>query len=317
MQCRLLEEYTNAYGKQLARIFIQGITEGKGFSNRIFPGHIIDKGAPLEANVHDWEVRVKLMATKMDDQAWETPDLPNSTTLGQTIVRLVASFRDSLAKFMEKDISRLVNDIGITNLTDVIVDGIKRADLYTVLTQPSEEFTKDELINAARYTFDHTSTTRVCGIHTRLHKIGSFAPHWKRDTTYLYVGKSDNKRSTYDDLTRNSEYTMIAVCVLPPNSKSGLYFLAEKVIFCLLQTYRQSSYADITSQIQNVSLHMASSYFIAVAEKTFGLTVWRGDVRRPSFGVQEGVNSSSPTLEYGRWSEKQVFIRTDSFVNGI
>jgi hypothetical protein len=328
MQGRLLEEKSNDQGVRLARVFIQGVTEGKGFTNRIIPRMNIDKGPPWRDDINDWEVKVNLIPETVEVQAWETPGLQNTTMLGRTIARLTTCFRDSPADFMEEDTPKLINKIGIVNFTNIIIDGIKRAGLYTVLARPSGDFTKEELINAAKYTIDRGSKTNACGIYARFHQTGSYAPRWTSDTSYVYVGKSVDmydryishthaKKTSYSELTRNSKYSMIAICVLPPNTKDGLYFLAEQVLVCLLQTYRQIVYTHKTSQLHNISLYMAAKYFIGVSDETFRLTGWRGAVHRSSFGIQEGANFSSPLLEYSRHSAKQMFIRTDSTIKDV
>lgn len=325
MQGRLLEEKKIGNEMKMAKVFIQGVTEGQGFSNRWVPRDYVDKGVPFKSDINDWTVRANLSQQDFIAQAWTTPNLPDTTKLGKTIGNLTTFFHDSPANFMEESIPSLIDDIGIANFTRTVLDGIKEAGLYKVLTRPSGDFNKDELIQAASFKFGPGSTVDKSGIYARFHKSNSHAPLWTPNTTYMYVGKTNsmitrysghenNQTSSYGDLTRNSQCRMIALCVLPPKERAGLYFLAEQILLCLFQTYRPVVYQDITNRVQRVSLHMAAKYFVAAFDKVSSLTGWSGAVRRPSFGIQQGANLSSPVLEFSVWSNRQVFVRTDSVI---
>ncbi|KAF2129561.1 hypothetical protein P153DRAFT_396821 [Dothidotthia symphoricarpi CBS 119687] len=327
MQGRLLGEHTSQKGTAMAKIFIQGVTEGSGFTNRYVPRDYIDKGPPWQANINDWKIEMNLLTGTFDAQGWNTSHLPDTTTLGKTIAKLITAFRKSPANFMEGRFPTFVDTHGINKLTYMIIDGIKKAGLYAVLTRSDGSFTKDDLINAAKYTITPGCSFEERGIYGRFHLTGSVAPYWKPATTYGYVGKSVNMvdqysqherdaTTTYGDLTRSSEYAMIALCILPPQANSGLLFLAEQVLVCLLQTYRQTVY-DANPEIRRIDLQMAAKYFVDISDATFRLTGWCGAVLRPSFGVQCGANLSSPLLEYCDNTDKLLFVRTDSVIKDV
>jgi hypothetical protein len=62
--------------RDLARIFIQGVTEGDNFKNRFVPAKFLDVGKPWQSDLNKWKLDVQLTGpTDFDKRDWSSSSL--------------------------------------------------------------------------------------------------------------------------------------------------------------------------------------------------------------------------------------------------
>ncbi|KAI4604615.1 hypothetical protein J4E80_011014 [Alternaria sp. BMP 0032] len=315
----------HATNKTLARIFIQGVTEGDTSRHRFVPVKFLDKGKPWQTDLDKWELDVQVTGpTEFDKRDWSTASLPDTTVLGKTITRLISAFRHSPPSFAPEKISAYIEKANITALTLTIIDGIKQAGLYDVLTSKAP-FNAKQLIAPAKHKIVDLDSSNSSGVYARVHWTKEKdVSRWEGSSTYLYVGKTNDfasrneqhkhGQSSYGDLTRNSEVTkMIALCVLPNTADHGLYYLTEQIFVCLLDTYRPDVVDPSHTSPEMLPFFQPAKYFVDISREVSKMTGWPGLIRRGpiSSGVRYGANCSSPLMEYAFSTEQFLFIRTD------
>ena len=311
--------------KGMAKIFIRGVTEGEGFTNRCVPFKYLDKGAPWQADVNKWHVKVKLPGhTVFDKRDWASSSLPDTTVLGKTITRLISAFLHSPPPGDSGRTADFIRRSSITGLTITIIDGIKDAGLDNILSDADKEFTFVDLIKAARIKITNPRSSDRAGIYARFHKSSQNVTHWKPNSCYAYVGKSTDFGSRfeshphssgkYGDLSRNSESLhMIALCVLSVTAEPGLSYLTEQLFVCLLQTYKPDLLSPTIADSGLLAFSKLANYYTNISDEVFHITGWHGFIGRglASSGIEYGANCSSPLHEYGSHRDKHLLIRTD------
>lgn len=335
MYCQIIRSQNNAQGEYRSLINVPGITEYRNTTtnewhdNIWVPASYIDVKGRWETDINKFKQQLDLVAGTFEPRRWE--ELPADWTwagsvLGKTIQQLIAALHTNPASFLSDKLDDLVKTTpgGVNGLTDIIITGIRKAGLYDVLNE--NDFTITDLYEAATDVItDDYRKGQGAGIYMRIHRSGEVLPYWKPDTSYVYVGKTVDflsrltshryATSKYGDLTRNSaELSMFALCMLEPAATTGLFFLAEQIFTCLLETYRSDldiSHAT-TVQVGTVGSLQHAIYFKGLSRQVFAITGWPGGVSRSNFGVQEGANWSSPLLEWDLNSDKTLYIRTDS-----
>ncbi|KAF2793811.1 hypothetical protein K505DRAFT_337462 [Melanomma pulvis-pyrius CBS 109.77] len=258
MQGQFLEERLINTNTQVAKIYIQGVTDDKGYANR-------------------WVPPVKLL-----------------------------DFTDQHG--------------GPAAVSQTIITGIKAAGLFKILN--TDNFTVQDLVDREKCTIIIPSSSKKAGVYARFHRSGSTMTHWKPNTTYGYIGFSKEfddcfhrhayMQALYSDLTRNStKLASIALRILGSELEHEYFYLTEQVFVCMLQTYRASLSLSPSGNSDTLSFTFAAKYFFDISNEVFRISSWGGAISRPSFGISEGVNYSSPLLEYASVSDKTLFIRTD------
>jgi hypothetical protein len=69
-------QYLGQSDKGFAIIFIQGVTEGDGFRNRLVPRKYFEVGPLWQDDINKWRLNVQLVGTTFNSQAW-TSTSPN------------------------------------------------------------------------------------------------------------------------------------------------------------------------------------------------------------------------------------------------
>jgi hypothetical protein len=278
MQGQLLE-WNN---KGFAKIFIRGVTEGNGFTNRWILQKFVDKGKPWHEDIADWQLNVHLPTYTFDTQAWTTTSLPDTSVLGKTVTRLVTTFRQSPARFAPAKLTNFIDNANITVLSRTIIQGIKDAGLYDVLSQPAP-FSAKDLMTAARYKIRDSSSSDKAGVYARFHESNDKVKYWKAKSSYCYVGKTNNlgerhgqhlyTKTSYGDLTRNSSnLVMIALYILDADSEhEAMFFLVEQIYVCLLDTYRESLLKSGIADTDMLKFCQAAKYFTDISKEVFCL----------------------------------------------
>jgi hypothetical protein len=311
--------------KGSARVFIRGVTEGDGFTNRWVPQKFVDKGKPWHEDIADWQLNVHLPTYTFNTQDWTTTSLPDTSVLGTTVTRLITAFRQSPARFAPAKLTDFIDNANIAVLSRTIMQGIKDAGLYDILSQ-SAPFSAKDLVVAARYKIRDSSSSNKAGVYARFHDSTDKVKYWKAKSSYCYVGKTNDfgerhgqhqyTKTSYGDLTRNSSnLVMIALCILDADSEhEAMFFLVEQIYVCLLETYREGLLKAGIANTDMLKYYQAAKYFTDISKEVFRLTGWQGGIGRGpnSFGIQYGANCSSPLLEYGTKFDKHLFIRTDA-----
>jgi hypothetical protein len=306
------------------KVFIEGVTEGPGFTNRWVPKAHVDLGPPWKADLNDWKLNVHLPTTILASQALAGSAAPDTTVLGRTVHLLVTAFRNSPSEVAPAELADYLQKLNVAAITHTILAGIKAAGIYNVLNN-SNGFSATDLSNVAEHITSATSSNES-GVYARFHVSKKTVTHWKSDSSYAYVGKTVDFGSRfashgvyqgrYGDLTRNSSLTMIVLCRLSSTEYSGFFFLVEQIFVCLLQTYKEDILLSDTTikDTEMLNFFQAARYFTDISQKVFGQTGWQGGVanRPAAFGIQYGANCSSPLFEFGSYNEKQLFIRTDA-----
>jgi hypothetical protein len=307
------------------KVFIEGVTEGDGFANRFVPKQYVDLGPPWKTDLEDWKLNIHLPATIVASQRWASSTAPDTTVLGRTVHRLITAFRDSPLEMAPAGLAEYLQKLNVTVITRTILAGIKAAGAYNVLNH-SNGFSAADLHNVAQKITSATSSNES-GVYARFHVSSKTVAHWKSESSYAYVGKTNDfgsrftshkaTKSAYGDLTRNSSsLKMIVLCKLSNAESSGSFFLVEQIFVCLLQTYREILLLNNTA-IKDTDMlghFQAARYFADVSQEVFRQTGWPGGVisRPAAFGIQYGANCSSPLLEFGSTYESSLFIRTDA-----
>ncbi|KAF2125477.1 hypothetical protein P153DRAFT_113999 [Dothidotthia symphoricarpi CBS 119687] len=324
MQGHFLEERFSNVNTKVAKIYIRGVTDSKEYPNRWVPRAFIDVGQPWKADFKDWKVEASLFTTIVDSRRWKTDREPDNSTLGKTVTKLVAAFRAQPPDYLGIKLSDFIDRYGgSASVSQTIIDGIKAAGLYNILNTPN--FTMQDLLRQSKCKIPSSSSSKKAGVYARFHKSGPNVTHWKPNTTYAYTGFSrdfderfDSHRANkalYGDLTRNStQLSSVALCVLDSTLEHGFFYLTEQIFVCILETYRAILSIPSSGNANTISFTYATKYFLDVSKEVFRITGWCGAVNRPSFGISEGTNYSSPLLEYSNMSDKTLFIRTDAQV---
>lgn len=310
----------------LAVIFIMGVTEGPGHKNLTIPRTAIDVGKPWQSSLSDWNLNIDLPRKSFHTQNFTSASVPDTTVLGQTIVRLLTAFTVTPLPGASSELISLLENMNVASVSQIIIKGIKTAGLYNTLSN-SAPFAYNDVVNAASVSIVSSAAAHHnSGVYARVHMSNDQVTGWKKDTGYIYVGHTQDfaarfknhphSTSLYGQLTRNSkELRMFALCVLPPSQERAFHLLVEQLFVCLLQTYRASVLVNSSNLDPDYLQYvLAARYFRDISMAVFGLTGWQGGAGRPSFGITEGANCSSPLLELGAKHDKFLFIRTDADV---
>jgi hypothetical protein len=316
-------QYLGQNDKGFARIFIQGVTEGDGFRNRLVPRKYIDVGPLWEDDINKWRLDTQLAGTTVNSQAWKFTPPPDQTVLGKTIARLISAFYHTPPPFTHDKTTDLIDRSNITVLTTTIIDGIRKAGLYETLSSP-KPFTALDLLKVARYKIRDSNSSDEAGAYARFHLTTKGVKFWMPEATYAYVGKTNDfarrneehkyTTSSYGDMTNNSKsLVMIALCILSKTAEDGLYYLTEQIFVCLLETYKPSVVNPSGTSTNMLGFAKVAKYFRDMSNEVFRLTGWQGFIRRgpKSCGIQFGANCSSPLFEYSAGQDKFMFVRTD------
>ena len=316
-------QYMGDNGKGFAKIFIQGVTEGDGFGNRWVPHQYLDVGPLWEDDIEKWDLDLQTSGATSTNQLWTPSSLPDSTVLGKTIARLITAFRHSPPPFDSGRITDLIDRHGISALTRVIIDGIKKAGLYKILAS-DKPFKGVDLIKAAKYQIRDRTSSREAGAYLRLHLTNNNVKLWTPKATYAYVGKTNDlatrndshkyATTSYGEMTRNSlSLVMIALCILAKTAEDGMFFLTEQIFVCLLETYKPNVADPSRATLGTLRSVQTTKYFTDISEAVFRTTGWQGFISRGpnSCGIQFGANCSSPLFEYVSSNDRFLYIRTD------
>ncbi|OAL57079.1 hypothetical protein IQ07DRAFT_594504 [Pyrenochaeta sp. DS3sAY3a] len=322
MQGQLLHVNENG----MAKIFIRGVTEGPGFTNRWVPVEFIDKGKPWESDINKWEIKIHLGKTPFDTTAWNVNILPDTTVLRRTIMLFISALQNSPPPFAAGKLKNFLDRSDVATLTQIIIRGIKDAGLYTILSS-GKPFSAQDLIKESKCQIRHSTSSNIAGVYARFHKSTDAVENWKPGESYVYVGKTVDfgarfsshryATSNYGELTRNSEVLMmIALCILPGATEEGLFYLVEQIFLCLLQTYKEELIQTDRTNPSMLSFYQSAEFFIDLSNEVFKTTNWQGGVARgeSSFGIKYGANCSTPLLEYSDSFERLLFVRTDADV---
>ncbi|KAI4692871.1 uncharacterized protein J4E88_001241 [Alternaria novae-zelandiae] len=333
MQGHLIEEKVFNNEKK-AKIFIEGVTGSYVLNpqtqERVWVNNIwvsandVWKGKRWVSDIKDWPIYISLDAFDFNAIQWmrDTPD--DQSTLGRTIHALLTAFHDSPADFMGPKYEDIVKKRSIDSITKTIIKGIREAGLYDTLNNPG--FRWQDLVGAATHVIDDY-TQETGGVYMRVHLSDSVVPYWKPNTYYVYVGKTVNfyhrsqshksaTNSRYGDLTRNSaSLDMFAMCVLSEDDIPDLAHVVEQIFVCLCQTYRKFLFSDRVASSGGSGILSAigyAKYFTDIARNVFERTGWHGAVSREGFGAYQGANFSSPLQEWTAYTNRILFLRTDT-----
>jgi hypothetical protein len=156
--------------KAMAKIFIRGVTEGDGFRNRHVPLKYIDKGPQWQADVNEWRLDVKLPGrTVFDKRDWTSSSLPDTTVLGKTVTHLISAFLHSPAPGDAEKITDFIRRSSVPGLNMTIINGIKDAGLYGVVSDADKKFTVVGLITNARVRVVDRHSLDWAGVYARFH----------------------------------------------------------------------------------------------------------------------------------------------------
>lgn len=322
MQGHLLEEKDHSSGVRIAKVFIRGVTESAVSAHRWVPRQNIAVGKPWRDNLKDWNIKARPFTTVVNPGRWVTAWEPDGTVFGTTVTKLVTAFYRQPPDFLGSKLSDFIEKHGgPSTVSQKIIEGVKKAGLFGVLNQ--KDFRVQDLLNASSCKIPSTSSFKKGGIYARFSRSSPSVTYWRPNTQYAYVGKTvdfDDRhrghldaKTTYGDLNRNSTAIMsLALCILDPTLDQGFVYLAEQVFVSMLQTYRSLLVQSMVPKPEHISFFYAWSYFNDISREVFQITKWHGAVQRPTFDVAEGVNFSSPLLEYSNMSDKTLFIRTDA-----
>jgi hypothetical protein len=309
----------------LAKVFIQGVTEGDGFTNRYIPKQYINKGLPWQTDINNWTLEVRLSASRFATQAWYSRSLPDTTVLGTTITRLVTALRESPPQYAIGKLTEFIDRVNITSIVRTIIQGIKDAGLYKILSNP-RPFSAQDLTRAARHKITPSSSSNEAGVYARFHQSNGAVTHWVKNTSYCYVGKTadfegryhghmQKTSSHYSDLSLNSSIiNMIALCVLSKSEEDGMFFLTEQIFVCLLQTYKENLRGSFLHTADALQFVQPARYFTDMSNEVFRATGWQGFLSRGqnSCGIRYGANCSSPLLEYASTMDRFLYVRSDA-----
>lgn len=306
----------------MARIFIQGVTEGDGFTNRVFPRQHLEIGKPWKSDIHDWHLTVNLETKRFDPDDWKQDSQPDDTVFSKTVVCLVEAFVTAPPEYATPLLIAYLDKIQVEPVSRRIIDGVKKAGLYTLLSG-SQSFTVHDLMAKAKLKFPGRSRETQGGVYARFHVSNDKVTQWKREKTYLYTGKSvdfegrarshPTAQSVYGDLTRNSTFvSMFALCILSDHEERGMYLLCEQVFVCLFQTYRPNVLSSTVTNTEFLKHMQPARHFTDLATAVFNATGWQSGVSHERFGVDYGANWSSPLMEMVAIWERTLFIRTDA-----
>lgn len=307
----------------MARIFIQGVTEGDGFTNRVYPRKYLEIGKPWKSDIRDWRLSVNLTTKPFNANDWNKASQPDNTAFSKTIVRLIEAFVAASPPYASPKLVNYLEKVNIASASRKIIQGVKDAGLYTLLSNP-QKFTVQDLMSKAKFKFKGSGSGTEGGVYARHHVSNNKVTQWEKKTSYLYTGKSvdfearfrghRDAQSSYGELTRNStSLTMFALCILGESEEKSMYFLTEQVFVCLLQTYRPSVLLSTVTDTEYLKHVQSARYFVDLATTVFKTTGWQGGIARgKEFGVHRGANCSSPLLEIGESFDKLLFIRTDA-----
>jgi hypothetical protein len=316
-------QYLGQSDKGFAIIFIQGVTEGDGFRNRLVPRKYIEVGPLWQDDINKQRLNVQLVGTTFNSQAWTSTSLSDQTVLGKTITRLISAFYRTPPPFDDGKFTDLIERNNIAVLTTTIIDGIKKAGLYEVLSSP-KPFTAEDLMKVARYKIRDVDSSDEAGVYARFHLTSKGVKYWTPGATYAYVGKTIDfpqrndghqyATSSYGNMTRNSKsLVVIALCILHKSAEDRLFYLTEQIFVCLLETYKPGVVNPTSTNTNLLRFAQMAKCFIYISNEVFRLTAWQGFIRRgpKSCGIQFEANCSSPLFEYSSRTNRMLFIRTD------
>ncbi|KAJ4340904.1 hypothetical protein N0V87_002258 [Didymella glomerata] len=338
MQGSLIEEKTFDIPKQgkvlKVKIFIEGVTPywyldpktktNVWVTNQWVLADCVTKGEPWKRDIKDWPVNLELQKLHFDTTPWMRSPATDTSLLGRTITALITAFHSSPPPFMGTKLESLVKKMSIDTISRIITKGIQKARASGVLEEPS--LGGQRLLNTATHRIDENYERGLGGVYIRMHVSNNTISYWKKQTRYLYVGKTvgfrerwSNHRYTatkYGELTRNSErLDMCAVCIIADQYIEDLAYLVEQIFVCLFGSYRRFLLSEKVNK-GNASYYLAAvehaNYFSEVARLVFEQTGWRQILSRAQFDEVEGANFESPLQEWAVSSEHLLLIRTDT-----
>ncbi len=336
MQGHWIEQRSDGWVK----IFIRGITErpqdGIWVENLWVPGKYVEKGKRWKSNINDWDFTMDLTRWKVGDEVSGSKAMASDTRiLSKTITRLIEEFDTNPAAFMGTKIQDLLEKRrtqgkgnSIDSVTRTIIKGIRDANLYQTFNKP--DFTLSDIDRASSFHINRRSPSGTGGIYLRSHVSSPTVTRWQPNTKYVYVGKTmDFKEryvthltsmTAYGDLTRNSNISSFALCIMSESDIIDFAYLVEQIFVCLFESYKSSlpvglnSTIDAVNSIEHVEAIQAAFYFRAVSAKVFRETGFPGAVNRSSFGVSKGANYSMPFKEWAVKMEQLLFLRSDMII---
>ncbi|UPX18402.1 uncharacterized protein EKO05_0008704 [Ascochyta rabiei] len=255
---------------------------------------------------------------------WTQSPATDTSLLGRTITALITAFHSSPAPFVGTKLESLVKKMSIDAISRIITKGIQDAGVSGVLEEPN--LGSQRLLDTATHTIDDNYERGIGGVYIRVHDSNNTISYWKKQTQYLYVGKTvdfrerwSNHRYTatkYGELTRNSERLgMCAVCIIADQYIENFAYLVEQIFVCLFGSYRRFLLSDKVNK-GNASSCLAAmehaNYFSEVARLVFEQTGWRRILSRAQFDGVEGANFESPLQEWTVSPEHLLLIRTDT-----
>jgi hypothetical protein len=185
MQGQLLEESASNANppRMLAKVFIRGITEGPGFTNRWVPLEYVTKDKPWQTRIDKWELQLRLVGGTFNSHNWTSNPLPDTTLLGTTITRLITAFRQSPPGFLGGKLSEFIDKYNITAISNAILQGIKQAGLYQDMKDGN--FDIQSMMNKATTRIHSGNVSHAGGVYVRFHVSSANVPNWRPNTKYL------------------------------------------------------------------------------------------------------------------------------------
>ncbi|KAF2493938.1 hypothetical protein BU16DRAFT_619139 [Lophium mytilinum] len=283
----------------------------------------------------NWKIKADLVTPG----TIKVPRVPGMPSTSSRVYKAISTFLATLAvsrtSLLFEKFYELVGTNGekIASLTNLVVEGIKKASLFDVLNTP--DFTVKDLVDNSRYPDASKAPTTIAGIYFRAIKDAN-------DEDHFYIGHTNNLPSRaqgYKTDTNNpkgkgyhmdlsakaKKIAMCALCILPQDVDTGIRYLVEQIFVCLFETYRPTLFRISAGYISarlladdpgRIVQFQYAVYLTRIAEIAAADSGWKGAVTRPGFGATQGVNWLSPLYEMttGQTHERVLFIRSDGTV---
>ena len=141
--------------KQHGKIFIQSVIETHDSGRYWMPLRFIEKGKRWETDMQNWGVKIHLPDQhRFDKRNWGSVSLPDTTVIGKTVTRFITALRDPPPNSLLKKPFQYLDGQHTVVLTRAIIDGIKVAGLYEILSF-NRPFTAQDLVAASRYRLEN------------------------------------------------------------------------------------------------------------------------------------------------------------------
>jgi hypothetical protein len=332
MQGHLLEEKDTPDGRK-ANISIEGVTGaflyGKWVQSLWVPAEIVTKGVPLKEDIQQWKTKVALSQKTTTTSAPIIPPMliaaPDSSLLGMTVMKLLHAFYQSSSLPLGGRARSCFEERGIGAITRMILKGVRDANLYDTLNDPT--FAITDILNASTHEIPENCPVGVGGIYLRHHVSSPDVSWWPKNSSFAYVGKAIDFRTRYKShpysttkyglLTLDSQsLRMVPLCILDDRDTRVLSNVVEQVFICLLETYRGDLLhvgVDSMDASNPLSVKIAQNYR-NIAALVFRETRYPGAVNRSAFGVDHGANFDMPLAVTQRSDDQCLYIRHDTYV---